>query len=172
VNAPARIPRAVARTILTGPSYLRTIYELVRNAAHHIDLAVYLMTPPARSSPEQYAALWQHLLLAPARAINCRALIHRHPPASPLAFLHNAAVATLTSAGWRCRYARRGLVMHSKYWIVDARHVVIGSHNLTAQANCANVETSIYLHSTDYAVALRDQFANAWANQGEPPPDL
>jgi phosphatidylserine/phosphatidylglycerophosphate/cardiolipin synthase-like enzyme len=172
MNAPARVPRTTARTILTGPSYLRALLDCIRTAAHHIDLAVYLMTPPTQNSPQQYAALWQHLLLAPARGVNCRALIHRHRPASPLAFHHNAAAAALAGSGWRCRYALASVTMHSKYWIVDAQHVVIGSHNLTAQANCENVETSIYLHSRDYAMALRDQFAHAWTHQGEPPPDL
>lgn len=163
MNLQPSVGQSPAGVLLHGPHYLRALLAIISRAAISIDCALFLAACPGRYAPPGFAELWHALTLAPPRGLHCRALLQQHSPRSPLHHAHTAAAFALAAAGWRVRMSHPARTLHAKFWIVDTRHVLIGSHNLTGRALAANVETSIHVDNPDHALNLRTFFSQQWA---------
>ncbi|WP_428624946.1 phospholipase D-like domain-containing protein [Sedimenticola sp.] len=77
-------------------------------------------------------------------------------------FINEAAYEQFRELGIPVLYDTKGRKTHSKFLVVDNRHLVLGSHNWTAGSFYAYDDTSIYLDSAETVAIYRDSFLGLW----------
>lgn len=149
--------------LLTGHDYTYEIIRLINAATITIDLAMYLVNTTGKHANPARDQLHDALMRAPARGVRCRLLLpaglklHSNHPAS------RASSTQLHAAGWTIRESQPHRLLHSKFWVVDNKTSVIGSHNLSAASLQQNIDTSILMHCQAFAPLLASHFAELWA---------
>lgn len=71
-------------------------------------------------------------------------------------------VDMLNTLGFDAKVWSKANLLHSKLIIIDGEIVVSGSHNLTGNAFCSNLETSVIFHETALAKNFIEYFENIW----------
>ena len=146
------MPAAISKTqLITGSNYSKYVRNLFEQAQHSISVAVFdwrwYKYDPA--SPMQL--LNQSLLHASRRGCNVRA------------FTSSRDIANLLiSLGIKAKSHQHRSLFHPKLVIIDAKHVVIGSHNWSNSAMEKNVEASVHIQDEQLATQSLLYFEQIW----------
>lgn len=141
-------------TTYTGGELAAALPALIDSAATTLRVAIYQLSPLTSTSSARMRALWQALKRAPLRGVQCAAILHAGSRSLPGMAAANLAATQLEAAGWNVRLRTGGQIMHAKLMIIDASHILIGSHNWTESGLYQNAEASIFTDDTDAATTL------------------
>ena len=138
------------------------IPALIDSARHSLAIAVYQLAPRTTTAHAAVAAIWRALEAAPKRCVHCRIVIHAGAENRNGAAAAMQAGKELKRIGWDVIVTDSGQIMHAKAAIIDGRRLLIGSHNWTASALCANRELSVLIDDTATADEAQAWFDNEW----------
>lgn len=129
-------------TPIIGRDYPKVIIPLLDSAKKNIDIVMY----DWRWYEDQLGDSVQQFNMALVRAVK-RGVVVRALVQAPFILPHLAGV------GISAKLISDKRTLHSKLVIIDRETLVIGSHNLTRNAFCRNLETSLAI--SDAIVAER-----------------
>lgn len=148
--------------LVTGQSWRDEIVEGIANSTHHIEIAMYMMTPQKKKNDEMFSAMNREILAAPSRGVACRAVLPTWGEKDSLKNINREWAAIATEAGWRLRYMHKNKLQHSKFWIFDKAVTIIGSHNVTSTALTQNIELSVVIRRKKTAIEASRFFEKLW----------
>jgi phosphatidylserine/phosphatidylglycerophosphate/cardiolipin synthase-like enzyme len=142
--------------------HLAALSFVVAGAKHSIWLMAYNVSGPKPKPDPQFLALWNSLLIAPSRSIDCRLILPAASDAHHEDTADTRSANALTRAGWITRRVRPGRLQHSKNWIVDGTQGILTSANLSETALTSNIENLIVLQGSIECAPLRQNFMRHW----------
>lgn len=161
--------QASAPVPLVAGDYLPFVGQALRDARREIVVAQFLADARLSNDPQRRVrSLLAELELAAWRGVEVRVLLGlaRSRPG------HVASRATalyLQARGVAARLLRRDDAggLHSKFVVIDALQMIVGSHNWTHSSLAHSREVSVALRCEDGAAQLREEFAALWASGEE-----
>jgi phosphatidylserine/phosphatidylglycerophosphate/cardiolipin synthase-like enzyme len=150
VAGPFPQPVAEARLLLDR-DYFTALLDGVDQARSEIALSVYLFRTIENAGGYPEAVL-KSLVAAAKRAVLVEVVLERGEPDAGGLNRNNAETAErLKRGGIRVCMDAPDRVTHTKLVVIDRRHLLIGSHNLTQSALKYNHEASIWIDSAPLA---------------------
>lgn len=156
--------RSAAIEVLEGSTYFRRVPELIDGAALSIDVCMFHIALPSGNHPTR--TLLDGLLNSHDRNVTVRVLLDRDRPGDPYrsTLINSPARDLLNRDAELCRFDDESVLLHSKYMVLDAQVVVIGSHNWSAGSFFGFDDLSVVVHSPDYAAYMTTRFAAQWTD--------
>ena len=77
---------------------------------------------------------------------------------------YDEIVPVLRSVGINAKKYNFKHLLHAKSIVIDREIIVLGSHNLTQNAMCNNVEMSLIIDDTELAGRIIKYFENIWSS--------
>ena len=152
--------------LLTGDSWAPVMCELIQGAQSRIELAAYsVSTRWPRLATDKFN-VYQALLAAPARGVDCRCVLATHKRTSATGRFNHWSAKKMRAAGWSVRLAPRGRLLHLKLMVVDSSLVVVGSHNIAHAAASSNIDLSVCIGGVMQAWPFRKIFNNVYSDAG------
>lgn len=148
--------------LLVDGELVSVLADLMASAAGACCLTAYQMSVTGPRTPLRHMQLITAMLAAPAQSRLCRIIMTPAAKLSPNARANAHTGDMLRSAGWEVRTAPTVPLLHSKIWLFGEQAAVIGSHNLTAAAMCANREVSVITDSPRIISRLHRYYADMW----------
>ncbi len=147
---------------LWSKDYWQVLPGLLAGAARSIDLCMFHIAAPKRTHPT--FALLEALRQAHERGVAVRALLDRDNQGDPYhsTVINSGARRFLQDAGVPCRSDSGERLLHSKYLILDAQRVVLGSHNWSAGSYFGFDDLSLCIASPALAAELGGRFEAQW----------
>ena len=146
--------------------YSLAVEEVVRRSCSRVWIAMFFVDPyPYDDKTGEVRRLLRTLTRAHHNHVDVRVLVDAARGTAPINIGNQLTYLLLRSAGVPCRYyagTRRS--MHSKYLIIDADTVIVGSHNFSSGAFARHRESSLLMHSRDLAGSLSIRFQSMWAS--------
>lgn len=137
--------------VLIGGQYPAKVGQLIDQAKSSIEIIMYDWRWLANDPSSPLQIFNQTLVRAKRRGLKIRALVNSATILGPL-----------SEVGIDAKKIKTGSLMHSKLLIIDHSIVVIGSHNISNNAFCSNLETSMSLEDEATAKTYLDYFNNLW----------
>ncbi len=138
--------------LIIGKEYVTNIAPILDSAKNNIDIVVF----DFRLYPDQVGSapfkLLETLKAAQRRGVKIRILTMRLE-----------SVGVLKQLGFMARHWQGGKTLHSKFFIVDGKTAVLGSHNWTMNALTLNYETSVICESCAAVNLLQNFFESLWS---------
>ncbi len=154
------ILHSLASTLFFSPTIIpvfspyaqNTIIGLIDNAEKTIDIEMYVLTS---------ADVVEALKRAHDRGVKVRVILERNVIGGE----NSGSFGALKDYGVDVRWASDVFKLtHSKFMIVDGKHVLVGSHNFSNSALTLNREASVIVEKSPAAVeAFRQVFEDDWA---------
>lgn len=139
--------------IVMDAAYFDTMVNLIRNARQRIDLAMFLFkTGTARNNrPTQVV---RELVQARQRGVLVRVILDLSGHDEKINAANRETASALEKGGVTVLFDSPGRTQHGKLLVVDGRHCLVGSHNLTQAALKHNHELSLLLDNPHLAARL------------------
>lgn len=159
-SEPVYQPEAVS--ILADQDYYSAIAELLQSAQQRIDICMFFMALGASTHPTR--KLLDSLVQKAAAGCQVRVLLDRDDHDDPYGSrLINASAANFLAAqGVQVRFDSPGLLLHSKFVLIDTTWAVVGSHNWTMGSFFDYRDLSLCLRGTSVVSAWRERFESLW----------
>lgn len=152
--------------LLTGDSWAPVMCELIQGAQSRIELAAYsVSTRWPRLATDKFN-VYQALLAAPARGVDCRCVLATHKRTAATSRFNTWSARQMRKAGWSARLSPRGKLLHLKLMIVDSCVVVTGSHNIAHAAAASNLDLSVCVVGVKSAWPFRKLFNRLYSDAG------
>lgn len=158
----------VVPRLLVSREYREELERLVGLAGRSVMLVSYVLSPVVA---KRKGAAWSVLATlgeAAARGVNVRVIFERAPRERAGVRAARDACRLLREMGVQARLGPEGLVLHSKYVVLDGVYSIVGSHNLTNRSLTRNYEVSVLLGDGRVARDLEGRFERLWRRSGEP----
>lgn len=140
---------AEARLLADG-DYVKALLERIDRARKEIFISAYLFRTLATGKGHPEAVL-SRLTAAAGRGVRIDVVLEQNQADDDLS-RNNAETATrLRQGGIRVCLEAPDRITHTKLVVIDRRHVLIGSHNLTQSALGYNHEASVWIDSEPLA---------------------
>jgi len=156
-------PASPAPRLLTGglqspDSYARTVDRLIRTADQRLWLMLFVMHMGDGDDP--VTGLCDALAEAAARGVDVRVVLDygRDWETQEIEPKHEIPMRYLRERGVPVLIDELERTTHSKILLIDARQLVLGSHNWTRSALVRNRETSLLLHDPALVERLEQHF--------------
>jgi phosphatidylserine/phosphatidylglycerophosphate/cardiolipin synthase-like enzyme len=148
-TVPSRQTHVEAKLLLDR-DYFTALLEGIDRARAEIFLSAYLFRTieDARGYPE---TVLKRLLAAVRRGVRVEVVLERSRDAGDLDRNNAETAKRLTQGGIRVCMDVPDRVTHTKLVVIDRRHLLIGSHNLTQSALKFNHEASVRIDSASLA---------------------
>ena len=149
--------------VLAGSTYYARLREMLAAAAQRIDVCMFHIAMPASNHPTK--RLLEALVAARNRGVTVRVLVDRDRDEDPYrsTVINEIAVGWLRDAGVNVREDASDKLLHSKFVLVDAELMVIGSHNWTAGSYFVYDDLSLAIRGVATTAAQRARFNTLWA---------
>jgi hypothetical protein len=149
--------------VLFGYDYFRLLPAMLDATTTSIVVAMFHIACPSPSHPTRQ--LLDALIRAHQRGVGVRVLIDQDRDTDPYksTVINTAARDLLKEAGVDCRFDRAETLLHSKFLILDAANVVMGSHNWSAGSYFQFDDLSLSIRSADLARQLGERFDRMWS---------
>lgn len=141
-------------TRLLSPCLALDLITEIERAERSIFAANYLLIAPSAGCHIRYRELWQAMLAAPSRGIDCLFVVDNAGIMSREGQAAHKAATALAKAGWRVAMRRIGPHLHCKAWSFDAARSIIGSHNMSHQAMLGHSDLSLWSDDKSTAESL------------------
>jgi DNA uptake protein ComE-like DNA-binding protein len=148
--------------VLANQDYYGAIIDLFDAAMSSIDVCMFHVACPGEEHPTH--RILQALADASARSVAVRVLIDRDRQQDPYksTLINTPARRLLEEAGVPVRMDRANRLLHSKFVVIDAATVVLGSHNWSAGSYFDFDDLTLVLASKPLATELRQRFEGLW----------
>jgi DNA uptake protein ComE-like DNA-binding protein len=148
--------------VLANQDYYGAIIDLFDAAKSSIDVCMFHVACPGEAHPTR--RILQALANASGRSVAVRVLMDRDRKQDPYrsTLINTPARRLLEEAGVPVRMDRANRLLHSKFVVIDAATVVLGSHNWSAGSYFDFDDLTLVLSSTPLATELRQRFEGLW----------
>ena len=136
--------------------YLDAIKHLFEIANSNIDISMFLIAPGSKAVFNILELLKQSI----ERGISARVILSHYKNDF---LLNKEAFSLLKKFKIPCRNYPYNHKMHRRCILIDDEHIVIGSHNLSANAFYNSIDLSIYIQSVKVAQQEKKYFESIWA---------
>jgi len=136
---------------IIGAEYPEKVGKLIDKAIFSIDILMFDWRWYKNDPSHPLQIFNQKLVRAVRRGVKIRCITN-----------YAELVDTLNLLGFEAKVWPNSTLLHSKLLIIDKNIVVSGSHNLTGNAFCSNLETSVVFHEPALAKSFGDYFENIW----------
>lgn len=151
---------------LADRDFLQAACSLISGARYSIKISNYIFSDSVLSGTNAAQALAGALLLAPTKIKQCRMLLASGAQSMGHSDPSLVSHGILSNAGWSIRRSAPSKKAHAKIIIVDAEHVIIGSHNYNLGGLLHNHEASALISSSHFAFCAENHFDAAYATAG------
>lgn len=138
--------------LILGKQYVKEIEPLFAAATSSLCIVVF----DFRIYPDQVGSqpfrLLEAIKAASRRGVNVRILTMRLE-----------SVQELKNLGLKIKHWQGGKTLHAKFFVVDSKFAVLGSHNYTMNALTLNHEASVLVNSETFAAEMQRYFDDLWA---------
>lgn len=141
--------------IVADAAYFDTLVTLVRHARHRIDMAMFLFKT-GTAKDNRPAHLVRELAQARQRGVFVRVILDLSGHDEKINAANRETARALEKAGIPVLFDSPGRTNHSKLVVIDGRHCLVGSHNLTQAALRHNHELSLLLDNPRLAGEILD----------------
>lgn len=149
-GAASATARSVPVRAVADAAYADTLAALINGASQRIDLAMFLFkTSPARDN--RPAGLVRDLVAARQRGVEVRVILEYSGRDPALDRANQETAQALRKGGVAVFFDSPERTSHAKLAVIDHRHCLVGSHNLTQSALKYNHEFSLLLDSPQLA---------------------
>lgn len=135
--------------LIVDGNYCEAVIPLIKAAKKEISICAYSWRWYYNEPEIGIQQLNMELLRALRRGVHVRCLVD-----TPQTFIR------MQKQGFYVRYIPSNRLMHTKAIMVDAKYLVIGSHNLTKRANNDNYEVSVILNDPEPCMQFGVYFDN------------
>lgn len=142
--------RMTIETIIGG-EYPEKVGKLVDTAIFSIDILMFDWRWYKNDISHPLQIFNQKLVRAVRRGVTVRCITN-----------YPELIETLNLLGFCAKKWPNTSLLHSKLIIIDNEVVISGSHNLTGNAFCSNIETSIISTDQNLVKTFKDYFTNIW----------
>lgn len=156
-----RDPAAVI-TWLTGDDWAPWLYREIGRARESVYFSLYMVSHHWRALGKGSANLLDALLKAPCTVPTCRGILGRPVASGKHETFNVKAAHALAEAGWKLREIAGTRALHEKFWLIDKRLTVVGSHNVSKASASSNYDTSLAIQSGILAEHAHRQFWQRW----------
>jgi competence ComEA-like helix-hairpin-helix protein len=148
--------------VLQGSQYYKALPDLAGEAQSSIVVCMFHISYPSEKHPTR--DLLDALVAAHTRGVAVRVLMDRDRVGDPYqsTIINTPAKTFLQKRGVPCRFDREDRLLHSKYVVLDASTVVIGSHNWSAGSFFHFDDLSVVIYSAAFAAVLTERFDILW----------
>lgn len=137
--------------LIVNGRYREQVVRLINGAKSSIDILMFEWKWYKKDVCCDATLINQAILRAKKRGVRIRGIVN-----------HAKQMQELLEVGLTVRTNEAGTVLHSKCLIFDDKIVVMGSHNLTQNAMRSNIETSVIIHSENFAKEFGKYFESLW----------
>lgn len=148
--------------LLLDERFLPAAVGLIEKAKKEVYIIAYILTVPSHRKPGREVKLFEALLKAKKRGLDCKVLLNYTYPQSKVTRQNKEAFKWLGFHGIKCRYVSRNRTVHAKMIIIDGVTLIIGSHNWSRRAVERNVEASVKVKETGVVEEARERFLELW----------
>jgi hypothetical protein len=153
----------VVRPLLTPDNYIDTIIDVVKSGEDSLLIQNQSLTVPAEGADGRYRLLWETIR---AKQRNCDVrLIFRVQERDPTK--GREMFEALKDFGFDPKRIKKQKGCHTKGMIIDGRHVLLGSHNLTNIGATTNRDASLLFDDVPLAKYFSEIFEHDWENLAE-----
>jgi hypothetical protein len=160
----AQVRQQVASVaLLANGDYQRLLMERIDAASTSIRLSMFFFSAGAGLAGPG-SQLVKALERAKQRGVDVKAILADTLPEDVrnAASINAPAMSALAAVGIAARSYWPETVLHEKSIVIDARHVLAGSHNWTAGSFFRYEDTSLYVDSAGLGVDLAERFDARW----------
>lgn len=136
---------------IIGKEYPEKVGKLIDLARGSIDILMFDWRWYANDISHPLQIFNQKLVRASRRGVKVRCMTN-----------YAELVETLNLLGLDAKKWSQSNLLHSKLMIIDKSIVISGSHNLTGNAFCSNMETSLITDDERVVKTFNDYFQNLW----------
>lgn len=141
--------------LIIDNDYCELVADFVRSAKSEIRMCAYAWRWYENEPEIGIQKLNVELLLAKSRGVKVRCLVDTE-----------IQKTRFTTLGFDARSVVNTRMLHTKAFCIDARTLVIGSHNMTKRATTDNYEMSILTQEAEPCLQFIDYFDRMWASRG------
>ncbi len=138
-------------TLILGKQYVPAIEKIFATANTSLCIVVF----DFRIYPDQVGSqpfrLLEAIKSASRRGVDVRILTMRLE-----------SVQELKNLGLKIKHWQGGKTLHAKFFVVDSKVAVLGSHNYTMNALTLNHEASVLIQSESFAAEMQKYFEDLW----------
>lgn len=149
-------------TPMIGRDFFANMYSLIHLAERSILFTVFQSSSSVRNETSKTARLLQQIKKAHDRGVDVRVIVNRPHKNSPIAAANNHFVKFLDAATIDYRFGREKDMIHAKFYVIDYRVVIVGSHNFTDAGFWSNHEASIAVENENTALTYVSYFNDLW----------
>lgn len=154
---------SVVMTLLSGNNWAPALSSLIKNSTTSIDMTAFMCSPAWPRLVSADFNVFAALESAARRGVFCRIIFATKKNQFNLVPFNYKAHCKLFDAGWLVRWHPRTQTLHAKFFIIDSKLIVIGSHNVSRAAASSNVDMSIALDSHLAVISLQNVFNKIWS---------
>lgn len=143
--------------ILIDKDFIKTASKLASQALHEICISSFKLEYHHIKCPE-LGTFFQILLDRQKHGIHVNILFNWNPQFRSVPRTNYPTAKMLRDQGADTRYLPNNRCCHSKILIVDANHLIIGSHNLSIASVTRNFELSIHTDDTPSVLLAYSHF--------------
>jgi len=136
---------------IIGKEYPEKVGKLIENAKSSIDILMFDWRWYKDDMAHPLQIFNQKLVRAVRRGVKIRVITN-----------FTELVDMLNTLGFDAKVWSKANLLHSKLLIIDNEIVVSGSHNLTGNAFCSNIEISNIIYGEALAYTYKNYFNNLW----------
>ncbi len=148
--------------LILDEKFLVVAAALIKAAKKEVYVEAYLMSKPRRKKPGKEELLYNELLGAMRRGLDCKVILNYTNPENKMIKENVAASEWLKAQGISVRAVGRNRTVHAKMIIVDGVSLILGSHNWTSRAMTRNIEASVQVEEFGVVKMARDKFLELW----------
>lgn len=141
--------------LVIDDKYCELVADFVRSAKSEIRMCAYAWRWYENEPEIGIQKLNVELLLAKKRGVQVRCLVDN--------LTQKERFKTL---GFDARNVSENRMLHTKAFCIDAKTLIIGSHNLTKRATTDNYEMSILTQEAEPCLQFIDYFDRMWGSRG------
>lgn len=141
--------------LVIDDKYCELVADFVRSAKSEIRMCAYVWRWYENEPEIGIQKLNIELLLARSRGVKVRCMVDN--------LTQKERFATL---GFDVRSVSNTRMLHTKAFCIDAKTLIIGSHNMTKRATTDNYEMSILTQEPEPCLQFIDYFDKMWDSRG------
>lgn len=156
--------RFVVQPILTPDNYLDVVIEAVKGCSGSLLIQNQSLSVPPEQADGRYRTLWETILTKQKKGYDVR-MIFRVQDRDPTK--GREMFEALKDFGFDPTHLKRQKGCHTKGMIIDGRHLLLGSHNLTNMGATTNRDASLLFDDVPLADYFTSIFEHDWLNVSE-----
>lgn len=150
-------------TPLIGRDFFTNLYSMIGQAERSIIFTVFQSSSSVLKQNSKTARLLNRIHEAYESGIDVRIVINRPHKNSPIATANKYLVDFLKSSGIPYRLGKATDMIHAKFYVIDYRVLIVGSHNFTDAGLWSNHEASVAVESESAALTYVSYFNHLWS---------